>query len=226
MTDSAAPTSAALGTFDRFSTAWLSCLRLVLAHGSPVRDDGLLLREVLNVSLTASDCIYEDLLAAGAEVDRIELMVEKYESMNVLPMYPMSYGRLFREHAGVDQLDWLIRRLKLRPESKSATIGFHTPGADTLSCISLVDCKLRDGRLHLTGVYRSQNVYASQPGNAYALRRLQDRIADELGARTGTLTLHVMSAHIYERDWDAAERVVSQSLDGRAAGASGHDHGA
>jgi thymidylate synthase len=102
-----------------------------------------------------------------------------------------------------------VRRLTARPEAKSATIGFHTPGEEMLSCISLVDCKLRDGMLHLTGVFRSQNVFASQPGNACALRRIQDGIADKLGVRAGALTLHVMSAHIYERDWNAALRVAS-----------------
>jgi thymidylate synthase len=198
-----------LGTFDRFSDGWHACVRQVLSCGHQVTDDGALLKEMLNVSLSAWTCTSQDLQAAGADPDRLRLMIDKYESMSVLPMYKVSYGKLFREHAGVDQVEWLVRRLGLRPETKSATIGFHTPGEDVLSCISLVDCKLRDGQLHLNAVFRSQNVFASQPGNACALRRLQTRVADGLGARVGALTLHVMSAHIYERDWDAAYHIAS-----------------
>ncbi|MEV6416782.1 thymidylate synthase [Kribbella sp. NPDC051718] len=207
--------SASLGTFDRFADAWRMCVRHVMAEGHVVTDDGRPLKEVLNVSLSAWNCRPDEFVAAGADPDRITLMVEKYESLSVLPMYTVSYGKLFREHAGVDQLQWLVRRLKLRPEAKSATIGFHTPGDEVLSCISLVDCKLRDGRLHLTAVFRSQNIFASQPGNACALRRIQTLIADELGVLPGALTLHVMSAHIYEGDWDAAYSVASSgSIDG------------
>jgi thymidylate synthase len=154
-------------------------------------------------------------------------MIEKYESLSVLPMYELSYGKLFRKHAGVDQIDWMVRRLRLRPEAKSATIGFHAPGDEVLSCISLVDCKLREGRLHLNAVFRSQNVFGSQPGNACALRRIQGSIADDLGVPAGALTLHILSAHIYEGDWDAANRIVSSGHAGSAAtGADkrgGHD---
>ena len=63
----------------------------------------------------------------------------------------------------------------------------------------------------MTAVYRSQNVYASQPGNVCALRDLQAEIANSLSAGTGVLTLHVMSAHIYENDWGAAHEILSHN---------------
>ncbi|MFG2042507.1 thymidylate synthase [Dactylosporangium sp. NPDC048998] len=198
-----------VGTFPDFAGAWLRCVRQVLTSGQVVHDDGVALRESLNVSVSAWTCDTESLVRAGADAARIALMIDKYESMTPLPMYPMSYGRLFREHAGVDQVEWLIDRLRLRPETKSATIGFHIPGDEVLSCISLVDCKVRHGSLHLNAVFRSQNVFASQPGNAMALHRLQIDISDKLGVPAGPLTLHIISAHIYERDWDAAHRLIS-----------------
>jgi thymidylate synthase len=207
-------TSVNLGTFDRFSEGWLTCLRKVLDAGHLTHDGQIRLKEVVNVSLSAWACDSQDLVNAGASPDRLRLMVEKYETLAVLPAYRISYGKLFREHAGVDQIEWLVERLRLRPETKSATIGFHIPGDDVLSCISLVDCKLRAGLLHLTAVFRSQNVFASQPGNACALRRVQTRIAEGVGVPPGALTLHVMSAHIYEGDWDAAHRVVSAITNG------------
>lgn len=201
--------SAGLGTYDRLADAWLDCIDLILRRGQEVHDDGVPLKELLNVSFSAQTCDPAELIAAGASAGRLNLMIEKYASPAILPMYRMSYGKLFREHAGVDQVDWLVQRLKLRPEAKSATIGFHLPGDDVLSCISLVDCKLRSGRLYLTGVFRSQNAFASQPGNAVALSRIQHEIAAALDVAPGPLTLHVMSAHIYQEDWAAAGRLVS-----------------
>jgi thymidylate synthase len=203
-----------LGTFERFADAWLTCLREVLECGQDIRDDGLILRELLNVTMSARSCGRQDLLDAGAAEDRLQLMITKYESLSILPQYDLSYGSLFRRHGGVNQIDWLVRRLERKPDTKSATIGFHVPGNEALSCVSLVDCKVRDGELHLNAVYRSQNVFASQPGNACALERLQREIAEKVGVSQGVLTLHVMSAHVYELNFDLAWSVARRSPHG------------
>jgi thymidylate synthase len=207
------PPGAALcqaGVFDDFSSAWLACLREVVRGGTGSHDGPTALREVLNLSVSARRCTRQSLVGVGAAPDRLALMVRKYESRSVLPEYKVSYGNLFRDHEGVDQLAWVVDRLRAKPETKSATIGFHQPGHPDLSCISLVDCKLRDGLLHINAVFRSQNIFGSQPGNALALARLQQRIAAEIGAETGFLTLHVLSAHVYFEDMAAAERLLRQ----------------
>lgn len=208
------PIAANVGIYNQFADAWVACLRHVLEYGAEVNDRDVRLREAMNVSLSARNCSSKDLLAAGAASARLQLMIRKYQSLSVLPEYNMSYGTLFRNHCGVDQIRWLIERIARNPDSKSATIGFHLPGKDILSCISLIDCKLRNGLLHFNAVYRSQNVYASQPGNACALRELQAEIADRLGVSVGYLTLHVISAHIYETDLDAANDIVSNNTEG------------
>jgi hypothetical protein len=189
-----------IGVFEDLADAWLACLRAVLAEGAEVRDLGRSLRELLNVTLSARGCDERSLIQVGADARRIALMREKYESLVTLPEYNMSYGRLFRDHRGVDQIEWLVQRLRRNPESKSATIGFHVPGSADLSCISLLDCKLRNGLLHVNSVFRSQNVYGSQPGNGMAISRLQREIAQAIDAEPGYLTLHILSAHIYEED--------------------------
>lgn len=202
-----------IGTFRQFSQAWLTCMHHVLTNGHEVMDGEEHLREALNVSVAAYYCSTGDFLAAGANDDRLQLMLLKYRSQSVLPQYQMSYGRLFRDHGGVDQVQWLIDRLKRNPNSKSATIGFHVPGDRELSCISLLDCKIRDDALHATAVYRSQNVYASQPGNVCALYDLQREMANKLRISVGTLTLHIMSAHIYQNDWSAVHEILSRNDD-------------
>ncbi|MEU6404107.1 thymidylate synthase [Streptomyces sp. NPDC046985] len=194
--------------FEKFADAWLSCLGDVWTHGSDVTDDGVFLRERLNVSLSARTCDRRDFVAAGADERRIDLMLRKYTSLEPVEPYETSYGRLFRRHMDVNQIDWLIGRLRAKTHTKSATIGFHAPGSDALSCISLMDCKIRDGALSLTAVYRSQNILASQPGNVCALRDFQQEIAHAVAAGVGALTLHILSAHIYQHDWDATQELI------------------
>ena len=203
--------SSNIGTFEDFSEAWIHCLQFVMKNGGEVMDGAARLRESLNVSVSTHRCTMDHLIAAGANEERIRLMKLKYSSRSVLPQYKISYGGLFRSHFGVDQIRWLTDRLASNNNSKSATIGFHVPGRDELSCISLLDCKMRDDALHMNAVFRSQNVYASQPGNAYALSCIQREMAKNLQVSTGVLTLHVLSAHIYETDWSAADEIISNN---------------
>lgn len=203
--------------FENFTDAWLSCLRDIWDHGEDVMDDGVVLRERRNISLTAKDCRRQDFVEAGADDQRIDLMLRKYKSLEPVEPYVTSYGRLFSSHMGVNQIDWLIERLKDKTETKSATIGFHVPGDQALSCISLMDCKIRDSALHLSAVYRSQNVLASQPGNVCALRDIQQEITRAVEVSLGTLTLHILSAHIYQRDWETARHLIGEFHDSEVA---------
>ena len=206
--ESIAPMMTGLGEFPDFSDAWLACLDATLGLGHVRKHDDDNLLELLNVSLFAASCDSSSLESAGADPARIARMLTKYDSHDILPEYDISYGDLFWDHQGVDQISWLTDRLRAKENTNSATIGFHVPGTGTLSCISLVDAKLRDGRAYLTGVYRSQNVFRSQPGNALALWRLLEHIAGGVEAEPGGLTLHIMSAHILGRDEQLARSTV------------------
>jgi thymidylate synthase len=197
-----------VGPASCFSSAWLECLKIVMTSGRDVVDDETSLREVLNLSASAWSASSKDFVRAGASRDRITLMTRKYHSLEVVPPYTLSYGSLFRRHEGVDQIAWLVSRLRRKMQTKSATIGFHAPGSEELSCVSLFDCKVRDEALHVSVVYRSQNIFASQPGNVIALSMFQDEIADRLHVRSGLLTLHVLSAHVYHSDFAQVEEVL------------------
>ena len=193
---------------DSLGAAWLHALGHVLTHGRPVRDGPEELVEVLNLVLAIRSVSFDPLLRRYADPARIELMRRKYRSLEVLPPYPMSYGALLYDHDGVDQVQWVVDRIRRKPETKSATITFHRPGASELSCVSLLDFKLRDGRVVMTAVYRSQNVFASQPGTVLALSEVHERVARDLGVRPGAFVLHVLSAHVYAKDVPSAKLIL------------------
>jgi thymidylate synthase len=189
--------------------AWLECMRDVVAHGALIADGAEALHEIREYICTLRSVSADDpLLRRFADPERIRLMYRKYGSLEVLPPYRISYGALLYAYHGVDQIDWVVQRLLGKRETKSATIVLHSPGEDDLSCLSMLDFKIRDEALHMTAVYRSQNVYASQPGNLLALREIQEQVSAKIDASTGELTLLAISAHIYESDIEAAAALV------------------
>ncbi len=188
--------------------AWLAALRLILQDGRWTHDgpDRLLELRPLIMRIASAD---EDdsIIRLCADQDRIRLMLLKYRSRNILPEYKISYGGLLYDNDGVDQIAWIVDRLRSKPETKSATITLHRPGEAYLSCLSLLDFKLREHELDMTAVYRSQNVYASQPGNVLALRQIQCEVASHLALPAGVFDLVALSAHVYERDLERATQV-------------------
>lgn len=197
---------------DTAGGAWLECLAAVLEHGEWVHDGQTRLKELLNVSLDISSIDANDPILAGfADPDRIALMALKYSSMTPVASYKTCYGALLRDNQGVNQLEWAIGKLRGKPETKSATIGFHTPGEESLSCISLIDFKWRHNKLNMSALYRSQNVYASQPGNILALRAIQCEAAEKLGIPVGTFSLIALSAHVYKDDLERAQDTVRRA---------------
>jgi thymidylate synthase len=71
----------------------------------------------------------------------------------------------------------------------------------------LVDFKIRDGKLNTTGLWRSHDIYGAWFPNAVGLSNLANYVAGEVGAEVGTLTIHSISAHIYEVNFKEAEAV-------------------
>lgn len=188
---------------------WIHCLKDILNYGKWVTDENVSLLELKNYYVTISTVDEEDeILQKYANKERIALMKEKYTSCSVLPGYKLSYGKLLFDNKGINQIEWVINKLKIKPETKSATIVMHTPGEKELSCLSLLDFKLRDNQLDITVVYRSQNVFASQPGNFIILERIFTYVANQLNVKLGVIEGVILSAHIYEQDIKLVEALL------------------
>ena len=69
---------------------------------------------------------------------------------------------------------------------------------DSIPCLQLVDFLIRDGKLHLTTVFRSWDVKRAAPQNLYGLSKLMEYVAEHVGIPMGELTVFAVSAHIYE----------------------------
>lgn len=68
-----------------------------------------------------------------------------------------------------------------------------------------------DGALHMTTTWRSRDLYGAWPLNVAACCRWLCDEADRLDMAVGTLTDISFSAHVYDRDWQAAEAVIDSA---------------
>lgn len=192
--------------------AWLAAMRAVMQRGKDILDEDVPLREVQNLYFTIEKIDEIDsILDKYANKERILLMKEKYATCGLVGDYKMDYGSRIYDNNGVNQIDWVIQRIKKKPETKSATITLHEPGESMLPCLSMLDFKYREGKLNMTVIYRSQNIFWSHPGNMLALHQIHQDVADALGYTLGKIELIVISAHIYASDFEQVDSILTDA---------------
>jgi thymidylate synthase len=214
--------------------AWIQSMRLVMEQGVGISDNNASnkknehqrLSEVRNVcfeieSIDSNDPIlrgYEHYLPKypprhpkfeGELRDANEYFVEYY-SRNAPPQ---GYGRrIYTEY------DWLINHLREKPDTKSATIA--VPKYDGMAaCITAIDFKIRDNKLYMNVVYRSNNAFYKLPANLISLGKLQKDVANDLRLEVGSIEWIAFSLHIYEPDYKTALEILDKNgIDIKAEG--------
>lgn len=108
----------------------------------------------------------------------------------------------------VDQIAYIVTKLTGAPVSRRAIAITWNPVTDEemrdCPCLQLVQCELRDGRLAMQVVFRSNDMLSAAGANMFALVHLQQAIAGRLGAGIGTYTHISLVPHLYHRR-DAAD---------------------
>ncbi len=148
--------------------------------------------------------------------------------------FEYTYGeRIWNWNNKVNQIEGAIERLSKNPSSRRAVCDVGFPEADAKlkdpPCMRLIDFKIREEKavtpmlpsakkLNITVIFRSHDVFGASYANWVALGNLQkyasDKISKNLGENImpGELHSYSISAHIYERDFEAVKNMVG-SLD-------------
>ncbi len=112
--------------------------------------------------------------------------------------------RLFSADGGavtIDQIDYITRKLGSSPVSRRALAITWNPlvdeRLDDCPCLQLVQCLVREGRLSMKVVFRSNDMLTAAGANMFALVHLQKTIADRLGIPPGSYTHISLVPHIY-----------------------------
>lgn len=129
-----------------------------------------------------------------------------------------AYGRRLRNWDGRDQLTDCLELLRAKPDTRQAVMMIWNPAQDLARVTKDVPCNnwlhwlLRDGRLDLTVVVRSNDLWHGVPYNVANWTQLQVLMAHRLGVAPGTYTHFADSLHLYTEHRDVAGRVGSVSL--------------
>ena len=101
----------------------------------------------------------------------------------------------------INQIDYIAEKLRQSPVSRRAIAITWNPvideKLDDCPCLQLVQCVLRDGKLAMRVIFRSNDMLTAAGANMYALVQLQKSVADRLGVQCGTYTHISLVPHIY-----------------------------
>ena len=117
------------------------------------------------------------------------------------------------------QYQFIIDELKRNPDSRRAAIAIRNDediGSDDPACLQHLQFFIRNGKLDMIVLFRSNDACKAAFMNAFALIMLQKRIADELGVPVGQYTHRANSYHCYERDFEMLDGYCSRILQSTA----------
>lgn len=105
-----------------------------------------------------------------------------------------------------NQLDFVIDELRRNPASTRAVIDIRDNKIDMQSdhpaCLQHMQFTIRDEKLNLTALMRSNDAPEATFMNAFAFICLQDNVAKKLHIKTGSYTHIANSFHAYQKDWE------------------------
>jgi len=194
--------------------AWLAIAAAILTDGVVGSWEGLPIVEVFRATLDVhSPRVDDPIIAQHGDPERLAWMHANFtDHARVVEFGEAdSYAtRLYDyAHAGRDQVRWVIDRLAANPWTRDATITTFQPLTDTtyIPCVSLLDFWLVKGNVQLAIYAHSIDFGTKGYANLVELAALQARVAADLGAGVGTLTMTVKSAHIYQTELDLMRRI-------------------
>lgn len=114
----------------------------------------------------------------------------------------------------IDQVtECIIGNLKRSPDSRRGVAVTFVPPIDTFAtvdtpCIVSVQALQSDGKVNLFATFRSHDIFKAAIPNAFGLIAMHQQIADETGFERGSLCIQSISAHIYEGDFEHADKLI------------------
>ncbi|MDR0911464.1 MAG: thymidylate synthase [Methanobrevibacter sp.] len=207
---------------DEIADGWEQLVKKIISDGKDVNDErGSLTKEILNVlvqikkPINKSSGDFFNIKTPTSDILNIRVPEGYFWSGDKLKTYSeqfisddkqgfvYTYGNRLRKHfKDTDQIAEAIKRLNECRESRRAISITWDQAMDSCSeevpCMILVDFKIRDDRLYTTALWRSHDIYGAWFANAVGLTYLAQYVADKTNSTLGSITIHSISAHIYE----------------------------
>jgi len=108
---------------------------------------------------------------------------------------------LIGKNVSVDQIDYIIRKLKSQKNSRRAVAITWIPPYDEehedVPCLQYIQCLIRNEKLDMFVLFRSEDILSAFGQNVYGLTEMQKYIAESIGVTPGDYHHYIISAHIY-----------------------------
>ncbi|MGV8150201.1 MAG: thymidylate synthase [Candidatus Woesearchaeota archaeon] len=204
--------------------SWKNALSYILQNGEDFVDkDGRQCRETLNLTITIEDPEkdFETPIDIMQQFEWVYPSKEELESIMLsrenLAGYEFSYGPRMSNFKGKDQLnDFVIPLLKKDSTSRRAIVVLYDPSIDSniisrnIPSLLYMHFKIRNGKLNLTGMIRSNDLFIGWPGNIYQMFIVQKYVSESLNIKTGSLTTISGSAHLFHEHFEMVEKILKK----------------
>lgn len=128
--------------------------------------------------------------------------------------YEYTYGSRLRKD--YDQVERVIEKFKEEPKDRQNIMITRRPedlDNENPPCLTIVDLEILDNKLVNYSYWRSWDAYAGLPSNLGGLQLLMEFMAKEMGIDTGKMVAFSKNLHLYERQFDFVEDLVSGNSD-------------
>lgn len=134
------------------------------------------------------------------------------------------YGnRLFEPRPGLNQIAGVVDRLVRDPHSRRASAVVWAPEdavrqSNDIPCTFGAFFHVREERLVMQTIMRSNNAYRILPFNLFEFTMLQELVAAQLGRELGPYLHHAGSMHVYDNEFEMPNTVtISEGRIGNSA---------
>jgi len=203
--------------------AWKKALKYIYEKGKDFVDkDDRTCREVLNLSLKIESPknIKKPIEILNSFRKWVYPPLEEIENFILgkkeIPGYYYNYGARAFNFSNINQIDgFVIPLLKKDRTSRRATIIFYSPMKDSflfkkdIPGMIMANFNIRQDKLHVTTLIRSNDLFFGWPANIYQVYILQNYIAKKLNIKQGSITTVSISAHIFEDQFEDIEKVLN-----------------
>lgn len=204
---------------------WKDALQYIFAEGTEhVDNTKRVCKEVLHLNLLLKDNFSDiqgpiDAISSSKKwiYPRLQEIAAIMLEGNLSKSYAYSYGeRIFSfSEQKINQVDhFIIPLLKKDPNSRRAVISLWNPEFDSdisrkvVPGLINIDFKLREGKLHLSAIVRSNDIFIGWPANVYQLYVLGNYVANKLQVTLGSIATFSMSAHIFKENYADIKKML------------------
>lgn len=226
--------------------AWESWYEIITKDaGSAESRDGAVVGEIINAITVIKDptrCILKSpirKLPMRYMIGELLWYLSGNNSLDAIRLYTSAWDRMSDDGVAVnsnygdriqhaideitgeefDQLEMVIKMLKISPESRQAVIHIkqarnlvENPSKD-VNCTVCLQFFIRNGKLYLTTYMRSNDLWMGFPNDVFQFTAIQIYLAMRLGVQLGTYTHIAGSLHLYDRDYKVALKNIEAEAD-------------